>query len=105
MAQKFIVLSITDSSLRSVLTARLTILGVDVLTHEGWAARGSAEDETISDAILVTDDESFALRESEARGWRQVLVLNGSPSAESERPVRHPKTATARSIAELLLRL
>lgn len=105
MAQKFIVLSITDSSLRSVLTARLTILGVDVLTHEGWTARGSAEDENISDAILVTDDESFALREAEARGWRQVLVLNGSPSAESERPVRHPKTATARSIAELLLRL
>ncbi len=105
MALKFVVLSIADNSLRSVLAARLTLLGVNVLSHEHWDDTPAARRNGVESAVLITDDEQVGAAEAEHRPWLQVLVLNGVADETAGRPVRLAKGSATPRIAELLLQL
>ncbi len=105
MTLDFVVISLEDSSLRSVLTARLTMLGMNVVTREHWTARNDARDSGFTSAVLVTDNEALGLQEALERPWLQVLILNGVTNDAGERPLRLPKRGATQRIADALIRL
>ena len=105
MALNFAVLSIADNSLRSVLAARLTLLGVNVVSRELWDAGPAARKHAIENAVLITDDEEVGVSEAEVRPWLQVLVLNGVADEELGRPLRLSKRTASQRIADVLMAL
>lgn len=103
MSLDLVVLLIFESDLRSTLTARLTMVGLDVVTIgvDQWV-RGMPES-TVMTAILVTDDDAIGSAASEASPrWLQVVILNGSSSSPDDRPVRLSRRGATRQLVEIL---
>jgi hypothetical protein len=98
-----VVLLIFESDLRSALTARLTMIGINVVTIgvDQWAQGipGTA----IETAVLVTDDSSIGQAASEiSPAWLQVVILNGSAGDTDDRPVRLSRRGAIRRLVEVL---
>ena len=98
-----VVLLISESDLRSALTARLTMVGINVVTIGADQSAQGMPDATIMTAVLVTDDDVIGRAASEASPrWLQVIVLNGSSGSPDDRPVRLPRRGATRRLVEML---
>ena len=98
-----VVLLISESDLRSTLTARLTMVGINVVTIGADQLAQGMTGATILTAILVTDDDAIGRAASEASpSWLQVIILNGSSGSLEDRPVRLPRRGATRRLVEML---
>jgi hypothetical protein len=98
-----VVLLISESDLRSALTARLTMGGINVVTIGADQLVQGLPGETVKTAVLVTDDGSVGQAASEASpAWLQVVILNGSSGGLDDRPVRLSRRGAIRRLVELL---
>jgi hypothetical protein len=98
-----VVLLISESDLRSTLTVRLTMTGINVVTIGADQSALGMPDTTIMTAVLVTDDDAIGRAASEASPrWLQVIVLNGSSGSLDDRPVRLPRRGATRRLVEML---
>ena len=98
-----VVLLISESDLRSALTARLTMAGANVVTiGPDQVARGMSS-ATIATAVLITDDETVGEAAGQASSsWLRVIVLNGSSGDIDGRPVRLSRRGATRRVIEVL---
>ena len=102
MPLDLVVLLISESDLRSTLTARLTMVGINVATIGADQLAQGMPGTTMLTAVLVTDDDAIGRAASEASpGWLQVVILNGSSGSLDDRPVRLPRHGAARRLVEL----
>jgi hypothetical protein len=97
-----IVLMISESDLRSALTARLTMIGINVVTIGADQLVQGVTGTAIETAVLVTDDGSIGQSASEISPWLQVIILNGSTGGLDDRPVRLSRRGTIRRLVEIL---
>jgi hypothetical protein len=98
-----VVLLISESDLRSALTARLTMVGINVVTIGADQLAQGMPGTTIMTAVLVTDDDVIGRAASEASPrWLQVIVLNGSSGSLDDRPVRLPRRGATRRLVDVL---
>lgn len=98
-----IVLLISENDLRSALTARLTMIGMNVVTIGADQLAQGMFGTAIKTAILVTDDGSIGQAASEASpAWLQVVILNGSSGDLDDRPVRLSRRGATRRLVEIL---
>lgn len=98
-----VVLLISESDLRSALTARLTMIGINVVTIGVDQLAQGMSATTIMTAVLVTDDDAIGRAAGEAYPrWLQVIILNGSSGSLDDRPVRLPRRGATRRLVELL---
>lgn len=98
-----VVLLISESDLRSALTARLTMAGINVVTIGLEQAAQDMPGATIATAVLVTDDETVGQAAGRASpSWLQVIVLNGSSGNFDDRPVRLSRRDATRRVVEVL---
>ncbi|MGN6817292.1 MAG: hypothetical protein ACTHJR_01320 [Sphingomonas sp.] len=104
MPLDLVVLLISENDLRSALTARLTMLGMNVVTLGPEQIPGGLPGATIANGVLITDDGGVGLGACEAQAWLQVIVLDESPSAPEDRPLRLPRTGATRHVVEALAR-
>ena len=103
MSLDLVVLLISESDLRSALTARLTMVGINVVTIGADQFAQGIPDATIITAVLVTDDDAIGRAAGEAcPRWLQVIILNGSSGSLDDRPVRLPRRGATRRLVELL---
>lgn len=103
MPLDLVVLLISESDLRSALTARLTMLGINVVTiGPGRLARGMSGAD-VTTAVLVTDDSDAGHAAVAASpGWLQAIILGGETNSLDERPVRLPRRDATRRVVEIL---
>jgi hypothetical protein len=98
-----IVLLISESDLRSALTARLTMIGINVVTISADQLMQGISGTAIKTAVLVTDDSAIGHAASDAsQGWLQVVILNGSSGGLDDRPVRLSRRGAIRRLVEIL---
>lgn len=98
-----VVLLISESDLRSALTARLTLIGINVVTIGADQLAQGMSSSAIVTAVLVTDDDAIGRTASEASpSWLRVIVLNGSSGNLDDRPVRLSRRGATRRVVELL---
>ena len=103
MPLDLVVLLISENDLRSALTARLTMVGINVVTIGADQLARGMPDATIMTAVLVTDDDAIGWAASEAAPrWLQVIILNGSSGCLDDRPVRLPRRGATRRLVEML---
>ena len=103
MSLDLVVLLISESDLRSALTARLTMVGINVITIGADQLVQDMPDTAIKTAVLVTDDGSIGQVASEASpAWLQVVILNGSSGGLDDRPVRLSRRGVTRRLVEIL---
>ncbi len=103
MPLDLVVLLISESDLRSALTARLTMVGINVVTIGVDQLAQGMSGTTIMTAVLVTDDDAIGRAASEASpGWLQVIVLNGSSGSLDDRPVRLSRRGATRRLVDML---
>ncbi|WP_066805577.1 hypothetical protein [Sphingomonas asaccharolytica] len=103
MPLDLVVLQISEDDLRSALTAKLTMMGFNVITLRRGQLTGGLSGSTIEQAVLITDDEALAAC-SPLPGWLQVILLNGSSGDVTERPLRLSGRDATRSVGEVLAR-
>jgi len=100
---ELVVLLISESDLRSALTARLTMIGINVVTVGADQLSQSMPGTAIETAVLVTDDGSVGQAASEVfPAWSQVVILNGSSGGLDDRPVRLSRRGAIRRLVEIL---
>lgn len=104
MPLELVVLLISESDLRSALTARLTMLGFNVVTLGPGQMPEDLPSATIAAGVLVTDAEAAAQSAGDAQAWLQVIVLDESASASDGRPIRLPRRGATRHVVEVLAR-
>jgi len=98
-----VVLLISENDLRSALTARLTMVGINVVTIGADQLAQGMPDGTISTAALVTDDAAIGHAASKASPrWLQVVILNGSSGSLDDRPVRLSRRGATRQLVDIL---
>jgi len=98
-----VVLLISESDLRSALTARLTMIGINVVTIGADQLAQGMPDSTILTAALVTDDEAVGLTACDASpSWLQVVILNGTSGDLDDRPVRLSRRGATRRLVDIL---
>jgi len=98
-----VVLLISESDLRSALTARLTMVGINVVTIGADQLVQGLPGMAIKTAVLITDDGSIGHVASEASpAWLQVVILNGSSGGLDDRPVRLSRRGATRRLVEIL---
>lgn len=103
MSLDLIVLLISESDLRSALTARLTMIGINVVTIGADQLAQGMPGTAIETAVLVTDDGSIGQSASEiSPAWLQVVILNGSTGGLDDRPVRLSRRGAIRRLVEIL---
>ena len=101
MPLDLVVLQVSEDDLRSALTARLTMLGFNVITLRRGQMAGRLSGTTIARAVLVTDDEALAA-DTPLPGWLQVILLNGLQGDTTDRPLRLSRRDATRRVAEVL---
>ena len=101
MPLDLVVLQISEDDLRSALTAKLTMLGFNVITLRRGQLTGGLSGTTIEQAVLITDDEALAAC-TPLPGWLQVILLNGTSGDATDRPLRLSSGDATRRIAEIL---
>jgi hypothetical protein len=98
-----VVLLISESDLRSTLTARLTMVGINVVTIGADQLAQGMPGATIMTAVLVTDDDAIGQAASEASPeWLHVIILNGSSGTLDDRPVRLSLRGATRRLVDVL---
>jgi hypothetical protein len=98
-----IVLLISESDLRSALTARLTMIGINVVTIGVDQLMQGMPGTAIETAVLVTDDGPIGQAASEVSpAWLQVVILNGTRGGLDDRPVRLSRNGAIRRLVEIL---
>jgi hypothetical protein len=98
-----VVLLISESDLRSALTARLTMVGINVVTIGADQLAQGLPGDTIKTAVLVTDNDSVGQSASETSpAWLQVVILNGSSGDCDDRLVRLSRRGAIRRVVEIL---
>ncbi|WP_296612377.1 hypothetical protein [Sphingomonas sp.] len=98
-----IVLLISESDLRSALTARLTMIGINVVTIGADQLVRGLHGLAVTTAVLVTDDGPIGQAAAEVSPpWLQVIILNGSSGELDDRPVRLPRRGATRRLVEIL---
>jgi hypothetical protein len=98
-----VVLLISESDLRSALTARLTMIGINVITIRADQLVQGMSGTAIETAVLVTDDSSIGQAASDiSSAWLQVVILNGSSGSLGDRPVRLSRRGAIRRLVEVL---
>ncbi len=102
---ELVVLMISESDLRSALTARLTMLGFNVVTLGPEQKPAGLPPMTVASGVLVTDDSDAGLIASDAQPWIQVIVLNGSSVGPGDRPLRLSRRGATRLVVDALERL
>lgn len=103
MSLDLVVLLISESDLRSALTARLTMIGINVVTVGADQLAQGMPGTAIKTAVLVTDDGSVGQIASEAfPAWLRVVILNGSSGGPDDRPMRLARRGVLRRLVELL---
>ena len=101
MPLDLVVLQISEDDLRSALTARLTMLGFNVITLRHDQKTDGLSSITISRAVLITDDEALATA-TPISNWLQVILLAASPGDVADRPLRLSRRDATRRVAEVL---
>ena len=101
MPLDLVVLQISEDDLRSALTAKLTMLGFNVITLRRGQLTGGLSGTTIEQAVLITDDEAAAVCPP-LPGWLQVILLNGTSGDATDRPLRLSRRDATRRVAEIL---
>lgn len=99
---ELVVLMISERDLRSALTARLTMLGFNVVTLGPGQKLEAIAAPTIATGVLITDDEAAGLAASQTQAWLQVIVLNGSTAGSDGRPLRLSRRGATRLVVEAL---
>lgn len=103
MSLDLIVLLISENDLRSALTARLTMIGINVVTIGVDQLVQGMQGTAIETAVLVTDDGPIGQAASEeSPPWLQVVILNGARGSLDDRPVRLSRTGAVRRLVEIL---
>ena len=103
LSLELVVLLISESDLRSALTARLTMIGINVVTIGVDQLMRDMSGTAIETAVLVTDDGPVGQAASEASpAWLQVVILNGSSGGLDDRPVRLSRRGAVRRLVEIL---
>ncbi|MBW8910505.1 MAG: hypothetical protein JF564_01080 [Sphingomonas sp.] len=103
MSLDLVVLLISESDLRSALTARLTMIGINVVTIGADQLVQGMPGTAIETAVLVTDDGSIGQAASEVSpAWLQVVILNGSTGGLDDRPVRLSRRGAIRRLVDVL---
>jgi hypothetical protein len=98
-----IVLLISESDLRSALTARLTMIGINVVTIGADQLARGMPGTVLKTAVLVTDDGPIGQAASEvSSAWLQVVILNGASGGLDDRPVRLSRRGAIRRLVEVL---
>jgi hypothetical protein len=98
-----VALLISENDLRSALTARLTMIGINVVTIGPDQVARNMPGTVVTTAVLITDD--VPLGQTAAAGspaWLQVIILNGSSSSLDERPVRLARRDATRRVVDVL---
>lgn len=101
MPLDLVVLQVSEDDLRSALTAKLTMLGFNVITLRRGQLTGGLSGTTIEQAVLITDDEALTAG-TPLPGWLQVILLNGSTGDATDRPLRLSRRDATRSVGEVL---
>ena len=101
MPLDLVVLQISEDDLRSALTAKLTMLGFNVITLRRGQLTGGLSGTTIEQAVLITDDDALAAC-TPLPGWLQVILLNGTSSDATDRPLRLSRRDAPRRVADVL---
>jgi hypothetical protein len=96
-----VVLLLSESDLRSALTARLTMVGINVVTIGADQLTQGMPGLAIATAVLVTDDVAIAQTAGES-AWLRVVILNGSSGSLDDRPVRLPRRGATRRLVNVL---
>jgi hypothetical protein len=97
-----VVLQISENDLRSALTVRLTMLGLNVITLGRDRMTDGLSDITMAQAVLITDDEALAAS-APFPTWFQVILLNGSSGDAADRPLRLSRRDATRRVVETLV--
>jgi hypothetical protein len=97
-----VVLLISERDLRSALTARLTMLGINVVTLGPDQKPGALAAAMIANGVLVTDDGTIGVACCETQSWLQVIILDGSTSGSDDRPLRLARRGATRLVVEAL---
>jgi len=97
-----VVLLISERDLRSALTARLTMLGINVVTLGPDQKPEALPIAMITRGVLVTDDGTIGLASCEMQAWLQVIVLDGSTAGPDDRPLRLARRGATRLVVEAL---
>ncbi|HWU72307.1 MAG TPA: hypothetical protein VN137_02410 [Sphingomonas sp.] len=103
MSFDLVVLLISESDLRSALTARLTMIGINVVTIGADQLLRGTPGMAVTTAVLVTDDDSIGQAAAEiSPAWLQVVILNGASGDLDDRPVRLSRRGATRRLVEIL---
>ena len=102
MPLDLVVLLISESDLRSALTARLTILGINVVTLGPDQQPEALPIAMIANGVLITDDGDVGTTCCETQAWLQVIILNGSTVRSDDRPLRLSRRGATRLVVEAL---
>ena len=99
---ELVALLITESDLRSALTARLTMLGFDVVAFGAQQEAEAMPRAMMKSGVLITDNDDIGLACYETQPWLEVIILDGSSANPDGRPLRLPRRGATRSIAAIL---
>ena len=102
MSLELVVLLIIENGLRSALTARLTMLGFDVVTFGAQQDAEAMPRAMMTSSVLITDDDDIGLACYETQPWLEVIILDGSSADPDGRPLRLPRRGATRSVAAIL---
>ena len=102
MPLDLVVLLISENDLRSALTARLTMLGINVVTLGPDQMPGALPIAMVANGVLITDDGGIGAVCCETQTWLQVIILNGSTTEPDNRPLRLSRRGATRLVVEAL---
>lgn len=102
MPLDLVILLISENDLRSALTARLTMLGINVVTLGPGQTPDSLPVTTVASGILVTDDDAIGCAAGATQSWLQVIVLHETPGQPDDRPLRVSRQGGTRKVVEAL---
>jgi len=101
---ELVVLLITESDLRSTLTARLTLLGFNVVTFRAQQEVEAMPAAMMTSSVLITNDDDIGQACSDTQPWLEVMILDESCAETAGRPLRLPRRGATRRVAAILER-
>lgn len=101
---ELVVLLITENDVRSALTARLTMLGFNVVTFGAQPEVEAMSSALMTSGVLITDDNDIGQACCDTQPWLEVIILDGSCAETDGRPLRLPRRGATRRISSILER-